>query len=53
LSCPEFERPEQYRWSSLGYHLQTGNQDGFLSTDFGPVKCASLSLREFRQAESG
>ena len=33
------ERPEQYRWSSLGYHMQTGNKDGFLSTDFG--------LREF------
>ena len=29
------ERPEQYRWNSLGYHLQTKNADGFLSTDFG------------------
>ncbi len=29
------ERPEDYRWNSLGYHLQTGNLDGFLSTDFG------------------
>ena len=29
------ERPEQYRWSSLGYHVQTGNKDNFLSTDFG------------------
>jgi len=29
------ERPEDYRWSSLGYHLQTGNLDGFLSLDFG------------------
>ena len=29
------ERPEQYRWNSLGYHIQTGNQDNFLSTDFG------------------
>jgi len=34
------ERPEQYRWNSLGYHIQTHNQDNFLSTDFG--------LREFR-----
>ena len=33
------DRPEEYRWSSLGYHMQTGNKDGFLSTDFG--------LREF------
>jgi hypothetical protein len=29
------ERPEDYRWNSLGYHLQTGNTDGFLSLDFG------------------
>jgi hypothetical protein len=29
------EKPEDYRWSSLGYHLQSGNKDGFLSTDFG------------------
>ena len=32
-------RPEDYRWNSLGYHLQTDNKDQFLSTDFG--------LREF------
>jgi hypothetical protein len=24
-----------YRWSSLGYHVQTNNQDNFFSTDFG------------------
>ncbi len=29
------ERPENYRWSSMGYHVQTDNKDGFLSTDFG------------------
>ncbi|MDD2388758.1 MAG: hypothetical protein PHP23_03380 [Desulfobacterales bacterium] len=29
------KRPEQYRWCSLGYHIQTGNKDDFLSTDFG------------------
>ena len=29
------ERPEDYRWNSLGYHVQTGNQDNFLSLDFG------------------
>jgi putative transposase len=28
-------RPEDYRWNYLGYHLQTNNADGFLSTDFG------------------
>ena len=33
------KKPEYYRWYSLGYHAQTGNRDGFLSTDFG--------LREF------
>ncbi len=33
------DRPEEYRWNSLGYHVQTGNRDGFLSLDFG--------LREF------
>jgi hypothetical protein len=29
------ERPELYRWNSLGYHVQTNNQDNFSSTDFG------------------
>jgi hypothetical protein len=29
------ERPEHYRWNSLGYHIQTGNKDNFLSLDFG------------------
>ena len=29
------KRPEQYRWNSLGYHVQTNNQDNFLATDFG------------------
>ena len=44
------ERREDYRWYSLGCHIQTGNRDGFLSFDFGPVKCASLSLRELNKA---
>ncbi len=30
--------PEDYRWSSLGHHVQSGNRDGFLSTDFGLVE---------------
>ena len=29
------DRPEDYRWNSLGYHIQTGNKDNFLSLDFG------------------
>ncbi|MGV7224823.1 MAG: hypothetical protein ACQ9MH_25310 [Nitrospinales bacterium] len=29
------DRPEGYRRNSLGYHLQTQNNDHFLSTDFG------------------
>ena len=29
------KRPEEYRWSSIGWHAQTGNQDGFLTLDFG------------------
>jgi REP element-mobilizing transposase RayT len=29
------KRPEDYRWSSLGYHIQTGNKDDLLSLDFG------------------
>ena len=28
-------RPEDYRWNSLGYHIQTGNKGNFLSLDFG------------------
>lgn len=47
------ERPEKYRWSSLGYHLQTGNKDGFLSTDFGlkefNVKCEQERIRRYRR----
>ncbi len=29
------KRPEEYRFYSVGYHLQTGNRDRFLSLDFG------------------
>ena len=29
------KQPEEYRWSSIGYHMQTNNKDSFLSTDFG------------------
>ena len=29
------DRPEEYRWNSLGYHIQTGNKDNFLSLILG------------------
>jgi len=31
------ERQEEYRWNSIGYHVQTKNADDFLSLDI-PVK---------------
>mgnify|MGYP003563375963 CR=1 FL=1 len=40
------ERPEDYRWSSLGYHIQTNNNGGFLSTDFGLAEFNVKSERE-------
>ena len=47
------QRPEQYRWNSLGYHLQTGDKDQFLSTDFGlrefNVKSQKERLRRYRR----
>ena len=36
------ERPEEYRWNSLGYHVQTGNKDNFLSLDFGLIEFGVL-----------
>jgi len=45
--------PEDYRWSSLGYHVQSGNQDNFLSTDFGLVEFKVMDegerLRRYRR----
>jgi hypothetical protein len=47
------KRPEQYRWSSLGYHIQTENKDQFLSTDFGlkefNVKSEKERIRRYRR----
>ncbi len=40
------ERPEQYRWNSLGYHVQTGNKDNFLSLDFGLKEFGVLDAEE-------
>ena len=47
------DRPEDYRWNSLGYHLQTENKDQFLSTDFGlkefNVKNKKERIRRYRR----
>jgi putative transposase len=47
------EHPEDYRWNSLGYHVQTNNQDKFLSTDFGlkefNVKSEKERIRSYRR----
>jgi len=47
------QRPEEYRWNSLGYHIQTENQDQFLSTDFGlkefNVKSEKERIRRYRR----
>ena len=46
------ERPEEYRWSSIGYHVQTNNMDQFLSLDFGMKDFGVRSdkrLREYRR----
>jgi len=39
------EKPEEYRWCSLGYHAQTKNLDRFLSTDFGLIEFALKSAK--------
>ena len=38
------DRPESYRWSSVGYHVQRGNRGGLLSTDFGLVAHRGLGV---------
>jgi putative transposase len=47
------QKPEQYRWCSLGYHVQTGNKNGILSLDFGlrdfGVKTAKERLKYYRR----
>ena len=40
------ERPEDYRWNSLGYHIQTGNKDDFLSLDFGLIEFGLIDAQE-------
>ena len=39
-------KPEDYRWNSLGYHVQTKNRDGFLSLDFGLGEFNVLDAKE-------
>ena len=39
-------RPEDYRWNSLGYHVQANNRDNFLSTDFGLTEFNVKSIKE-------
>ena len=47
------KQPEDYRWNSLGYHVQTNNKDNFLSTDFGlkefNVKNEKERIRRYRR----
>jgi hypothetical protein len=40
------KRPEEYRWNSIGYHVQTNNRDNFLSTDFGLKESNVKSKKE-------
>jgi hypothetical protein len=39
-------KPEEYRWNSSGYHVQTENRDDFLSLDFGLKEFNVLDTRE-------
>jgi putative transposase len=47
------DRPEDYRWNSLGYHVQTNSRNNFLSTDFGlkefNVKSKKERIRRYRR----
>ena len=40
------KRPEEYRWCSLGYHIQSGNRDELLSVDFGMKEWNESSEKE-------
>ena len=46
-------RPEEYRWCSLGYHIQTNNNGNFLSMNFClkefGVKTDDERLRKYRE----
>lgn len=38
------KRPEDYRWCSLGYHVQTGNKGKLLSVDCGMKEWNEFAL---------
>ena len=40
------DRPEDYRWSSIGYHVQANNRNDFLSLDFGLKEYGIIDDRE-------
>jgi len=40
------DKPEDYRWNSIGYHVQTDNKDDFLSLDFGLKEFNVLGEKE-------
>ncbi len=40
------KRPEDYRWCSLGYHVQTRNKGNFLSLEFGLKEFNARSRKE-------
>ena len=39
-------KPEEYRWASLGYHVQRKNDDRFLSLDFGLMEVGLKKAKE-------
>jgi REP element-mobilizing transposase RayT len=47
------KRPEEYKWCSLGYHVQTRNKDDLLCTDFGMREWNEYDtqeiIRQYRQ----
>ncbi len=40
------KRPEEYKWCSLGYHVQTNNKDDLLCVDFGMQEWNEFEYRE-------
>ena len=46
LRAGQVKRPEDYRWNSLGYHIQMDNKDDFLSLDFGLLEFGVLDAQE-------
>ena len=40
------KRPEEYKWCSLGYHVQTRNKDNLLCVDFGMQEWNEIDPKE-------